>query len=300
MKDPIYLFYPEGILFLILYWILVVCFGCLCIASLFRFKFTIISTYKSEIVSVVVFIFLVALCIYHIVRILLLTSEYYTTQMNLKVLMNSLAACCYFYISFIVFYILLSLNLYYNQYLEAEEKIIKMKKVKIIFIIIGIFTGSLQPLSCIIFTNDIFVFIDFFYFMSLVCSVQIASLIYSIQLLKTYKAIRSEKDYAKAKKNVALFSLSFCLAVVCEYGLPAAFMSTNSYINRYILYSCVLYFLLFCLGEIIPFAFMLGYIYTLKECSFHTLSDVARDILSDGIINCDESFSDSNRKESKT
>lgn len=64
MRDPIYIFNPEGRSFLIFHWILIACFVCLCMASLLRFKFTIISTYKSEIVSIVIFIFLVGLCIY--------------------------------------------------------------------------------------------------------------------------------------------------------------------------------------------------------------------------------------------
>lgn len=190
------------------------------------------------------------------------------------------------------------MNLYFNQYLETEEKISKMKKVKVIFIIIGILTGSLHSLSYVVQNNGLVATLDFFYFMLLILGVQTASIISSLQLLKTYKAISSEEDYKKAKINIAIFLLSFFVAVVCEYGIPAAFMSTNSYTTRYFLYSCVLFFLLFYLGELIPFAFMLGYIYTLKECSFHTLSDIARDILSDGIINCDESFS-SSIKESK-
>jgi hypothetical protein len=99
--------------------------------------------------------------------------------------------------------------------------------------------------------------------------------------LRVLKNSMPENTFRNFKGNILFFLFIFYILGASEYLFGEGFSRTSDFNSRWELFRCVLYFLSYFVGEIIPCGFFLFYLYKLKDNDTRStlIMDIAEEIL---------------------
>ncbi|OMJ84668.1 hypothetical protein SteCoe_14190 [Stentor coeruleus] len=279
MVDYIFTYYPIDRFFIAIICILICFYLIMCIGTILRFKYKIISLYKYQVVYLLFFLFSGSFCKTYLARIIFLSSGKFIKELSARHFNLNIGTYTFSSVWLIVLYILIDLCFYFNPKIDQNYKTQCLKIIKIFFT--SIWGMNILALIVLFALNDKpqASNVIMYYFLGSACLILVLCFLYSLFLIKKISKVLSESVYKKIKNNLMFFNALLLCVFASNYGIGQGFSMSDDHYLKYYLDRCCLFFLYFFCGDIIPGTLVLRYMYALKNISSDSFFDMAQDIL---------------------
>lgn len=232
MVDYIFTYYPIDGFFIAIVCTLICCYLTICIGTILRFRYKIISVYKHQILYLLFFLFSASFCKLYLARIVFLSSGKFIKAHSARHFILNIGIYAFCSVWLIVLYILIDLCFYFNPKIDQNYKARCLKIIKILFT--AIWSMNITTLIVLFALNDQTLpsKIIMNYFLASACLIIFLCFLCSLFLIIKISKILSESIYKKFKNNLLFFNMLLLCVFASNYGIGQGFsMSDNYYLK---------------------------------------------------------------------